>query len=187
MRRMVLLLPLLAGVVASPALAQSVTGRAELKVGYDKPNATLRVFNGETGTFGHRGVAFGGEVGGDLTIGSGFLVGVYGGADFSGADGCEHDIIRNGDVGCIKSKSNLYAGLRAGMTITDSGLIYVKGGYSHAKFRATYDGTFPASPSAVHEVLDGSDSTGGWHFGGGFEVNVTHAVYVKGEYVYTNY
>src|SRR5689334_16523478 len=115
MRRMVLLLPLLAGVVASPALAQSVTGRAELKVGFDEPRATLRVFNGETGTFGKGGVAFGAEVGGDVTIGSGFLFGAYGGADFAGHDGCRSHIFVNTppDTGCLKSKTNLYAGLRA--------------------------------------------------------------------------
>jgi outer membrane immunogenic protein len=185
---MILALPLLACVAGTPAYAQSVTGRAELKVGIDQPRATIEVFNGETADFGKSGLGYGAEVGGDVTVGSGFLFGAYGGIDLSQAHGCQSKLIRNdpADVACVKSKHNVYAGLRAGFNVGNSGLVYVKGGYSHAKFRASYDGTFPAVP-AIHEQFEGSGSASGWHIGAGFEVNVTHAVYVKGEYVHTNY
>jgi outer membrane immunogenic protein len=187
---MILALPLLAGLAATPAYAQSVTGRAELKVGYDQPRATIEVFNGETTDFGKSGIGYGAEVGGDATIGSGFLFGAYAGIDLSQAHGCHVQLLRNDpppvgpDAACIKSKHNIYAGLRAGLTVGTSGLVYVKGGLSRAKFRASYGGTFPGG---IEESFADSGSASGWHVGAGFEVNVTHAVYVKGEYVHTNY
>ena len=188
MRGTFLLLPLLAGVAVVPAQAQSVTGRAEVKVGYDEPRGTIKVFTNESADYGKGGIGYGAEIGGDAHFG-GALAGVYGGIDLSDADGCKARILSNdpADEGCIRSKQNIYAGVRLGATVSDSGLVYIKGGYSHAKFRASYTSEIDTFRPGITEEFAGSGSASGWHVGAGFEVNVTHAVYVKGEYVYTRY
>ena len=62
------------------------------------------------------------------------------------------------------------------------------GGYSNGKFDATYDADVTDNddeePGAI---LDFSEKQGGFHLGAGAEVGLTEALYVKLEYVYTDY
>ncbi len=74
------------------------------------------------------------------------------------------------------------------MPLGERSLIYVKGGYSNGKFDALYDSDVTDNddeePGAI---LDFSEKQGGFHLGGGAEVGLTDSLYVKLEYVYTDY
>jgi outer membrane immunogenic protein len=180
MNRVWVLLPLVAACTAAPAFAQ-VTGRAEVRVGYDEVRAEVTVFDEAfTERFGESDFIVGAEVGVDARVTDNILVGAYAGIDFSQVDGCDSDLIFEGDSACIDAGRGFTAGLRAGTPVGDSGLIYVKGGYSRAKLKGSYhDGD--------DELFSDSDTTSGYHIGAGVELNVTSNVYVKGEYVHHRY
>jgi opacity protein-like surface antigen len=183
MRKAILLLPLLASVSATPALAQ-VSVRAEVKAGYDEPRARVRI--GTTiapEDFGFGGLAVGGELGADFNISNAILVGPYAGVDLTGANGCVHERFFEGDEFCLKAKRNLYAGLRAGLVVSEIGLLYLKGGFSRGTLRATYD---DGDPDADLDFVE-RDTMSGHHFGAGVEVNVTPNAYLKAEYIHTKY
>jgi opacity protein-like surface antigen len=184
MRKAILLLPLLlATASATPAIAQ-VSARGELKIGYDEPRARVRPgLTIAPEEFGFGGLAAGAEAGVDVNIGNALIVGPYVGADFSGAKGCVHERFFEGDEICMKSNRNLYAGLRAGLVVTELGLVYVKGGLSRGRFGVTFD---DGDPNTDFD-FSSRDTISGHHFGGGVEVNVSSNVYLKGEYIYTKY
>jgi outer membrane immunogenic protein len=184
MRKAILLLPLLTTVSATPAFAQVVSGRAEVRVGYDEPRARVRM--GTTiaqEDFGFGGLAVGTEVGADFNIGNAIVVGPYVGVDWTGANGCTRERFFEGDEFCLKAKRNLYGGLRAGLVVSEIGLLYVKGGLSRGTLRATFD---DGDPDADLDFVE-SDTVSGYHFGAGIEVNVSQNAYIKGEYIHTKY
>src|SRR5690242_13109997 len=122
MRKATLVLTaLLAGASATPAFAQ-MTGRVELKAGYDEARATVQIQRTiSPEEFGHGNAAAGVEVGGDFNFDGVGLIGAYAGMDFSGTNACEDDLFFEFDRFCIKSHRNSYAGLRAGLKIGNSG------------------------------------------------------------------
>ncbi|MDQ3143734.1 MAG: porin family protein [Pseudomonadota bacterium] len=185
MRKAFKLVPVILAVAATPAYAQGISGRAELRVGYDQPRAEITIDDFESEIFGIGDLAVGAEVGVDATIGTGLLIGAYAGADFSRVDGCENNIFFSEDAevdqdeACIDAGRSLTAGLRAGLTTGESGLVYVKGGYSNARLKASY-----VDPSAGGVSFEDSDTVSGYHVGGGFEVGLSRNIYVKGEYLH---
>lgn len=194
MRKLGLFLPLLVGFAAVPAQAQGlgVTGRAELRLGYDEPRGELTVQNRAfTNDFGVSGALIGVEAGVDARITEGILVGAYAGLEYSRADECVRrpffDITstRN-DTVCLDAGRNITAGGRLGVPMGDGGLIYGKGGYSKGKFEGSYAFTSVASATPVVRFTD-NDSVAGYHLGAGFELNFGRNFYGKGEYVHTRY
>src|SRR5689334_10871982 len=143
MKKLWMVAPLLAGVATTPAYAQDagISARAEVRVGYDEVRPKVSVEdNAFTNDFGVHGIDYGAEVGADLHVLGPFVFGVYGGIDKSNVDKCKETIIPEfgSDVGCAKAPGVQYtAGLRAGFD-PGGGLVYIKGGYSHAKFDVTY-------------------------------------------------
>jgi outer membrane immunogenic protein len=200
MRKLAIFLPLLAGLAAAPAFAQDgITFRAEGRVGYDEPRAELTVQNSVfNDDFGVHGVMFGAEAGVDARF-SNIVIGGYAGVDISKADDCvENPFSRRSttrvDTVCLDAGRNLYAGGRIGIAIGDGtlpigqgGLVYLKGGVSRGKFAGSYNVTSATAGQRTGLLFSGSDTVGGIHFGGGFEVDVTPNVYVKGEYVQHRY
>lgn len=199
MRKLGIFLPLLGAFVATPALAQDlgISGRAELRVGYDNPRADLTVQNESfTSDFGVKGLLIGAEAGVDARISDGFLVGAYVGIETSKADDCvERPFFaitssRNDNV-CLDAGRNLTGGVRAGVPMGDGGLIYVKGGLSKGRFQGSYTNTptpTTGNPSpAAQTIFQGSDNVNGYHFGGGFELNFGGNFYGKAEYVHHRY
>lgn len=183
MRKTTLMLSLMAGAAAaSPAYAQmaGTTGRAEIRVGYDELGGTVTVDEFERETFGAGDLGIGVELGADAVVANGLLFGGYVGADHSFADHCEDDPFFPGGEVCLEPGRNLYAGVRAGFATGDNGLVYIKGGYSNAKLKASYQ-------IDDDEEFSDSDSSGGWHLGAGFEIGLMSNVYIKGEYTYTKY
>ena len=80
-------------------------------------------------------------------------------------------------------------GVRAGLPLDEGNLIYVKGGYSNAKIKASYVEDVEDSDSALFSE---SDTVGGYHLGAGFElglgqIGLGEGFYVKGEYVHSRY
>ena len=186
MKKALMLLPLVAGVAVSPAHAQGleVTGRGELRVGYDEVRNEVQMFNNaRTDRFGVSGVMFGAELGVDARILEGFVLGAYINADTSDAEGCKN-IFQSTSVegeACIDTGTSYGAGVRAGIATGDGGLIYGKLGYSRAKFKGSFIN------AADVETFAASDSASGFHVGAGFELAVTNNVYVKAEYLRHKY
>lgn len=186
MRKALLMLPLMMGVAASPAAAQGmglgISARGEIRVGYDEVRPEIQILNDRfTDHFGVGDLAYGAELGVDAHVLEGLVVGLYGGIDLSEVDGCEDDIIADGDEGCVDAGNNLYGGVRAGIPTGDGGLIYGKLGLSRGKFAGRY------TNAAGTTLIEGSDTVGGWHVGAGFELALTENVYAKAEYVHHRY
>jgi outer membrane immunogenic protein len=141
--------------LATPAFAQEATGpfsgaRAEVVAGWDHVGGL-----GE----GASGVAYGGAFGFDAQV-KRAVIGVE--AEATGAT-TDEDIVNAG--------RDLYIGARFGYTVTDTTLVYAKGGYTNA--RVNVDG------------FDGEDLEG-YRFGAGVEQNFGR-FYGKVEYRYSRY
>lgn len=200
MRKLALFVPLMAGIMA-PAMAQDVgvSVRAEGRVGRDEIRADLTVQNSTfSDDFGFNGPMYGAEVGVDAHI-SRVFIGAYAGIDLSESGGCKNEPFENRsavrrDEFCLDAGNNLYAGGRLGISIGDGegvvvqgGRLYLKGGLSSGKFKGSYAVTAAAAGQRVGPVFNGSDKVSGYHFGGGFELDVFNGFYIKGEYVQHRY
>jgi outer membrane immunogenic protein len=175
-----LLAALLAGTLATPALAQGgdVSGapftgfRLEGIVGGDRIQAD-----------GHEdGVVYGVGVGYDMQMGSGAVVGIEAEATDSSADVCAEDVNRVGDRLCVGAKRDLYVGGRFGTAIGTSTLLYGKAGYTNARFGFDYD-------DGGNGSLDFGDGRNldGIRVGAGVETLLGPNSFVKAEYRYSNY
>ena len=187
MKKIWTILPAVAAFGAMPALAQEAGSgpRIEVRVGHDEVHSELEIDNSARRDEGSaNGIGFGVEAGADFRVSSSFLVGAYVGADFSDVNECGE--VFGDDELCTKSGRNFTVGARAGLPVTDGGLIYIKGGLSRANIRASYiddDGD---------DRFDDKDAVRGYHLGAGFElglgeVGLGDRFYVKGEYVHTRY
>lgn len=203
MKKIWALLPV-AMLASTPAFAQSgFTVRAELKAGYDEARTKLELstatVNGntvqvltpangnQTRRFSTNDISAGIEAGVDGRIGETAAVGVYLGADRSSIDECRSRVFgaTATDSACTKMGTQFNAGVRAGIATGDGGLIYVKGGYSKGKVRTSYRNRPLPGATTGTLVFNESDNLSGYHVGGGFELNITKAVYTKLEYVRT--
>jgi hypothetical protein len=200
MKKLGMILPLLASVAAAPAYAQDmgITARVEARVGYDEVRNDFTV---QAGTFtedvGVSGAMLGLEAGADVRFSS-VMVGAYVGIDASETDDCEDNpffsrTTSRRDKICIDADRNLYAGGRLGLSVGEGGMlgeggvIYAKGGVSRGKFGGSYTVTVAAPGQRLGQFFSGHDTVNGYHFGGGFEVDFTRSLYFKGEYVQHRY
>lgn len=171
---------------SAPAMAQSTdtsfTGpRVEAIVGYDisKAGSSIDDDVNDDNDQSIDGFMYGVGAGYDYDFGSA-VIGVEGEYTDSTAK-TEFD---NGDfegfgIGNVKAKRDLYVGARAGFKAAPSTLVYVKGGYTNARFGArASDGTNVARAS-----LDAD----GWRLGAGVEQKFGTNTFAKLEYRYSNY
>lgn len=90
----------------------------------------------------------------------------------------------NGDfegfgIGNVKTNRDLYLGARLGYAVSPKTMVYVKGGYTNAKFDArSSDGTVTANRD-----IDAD----GWRVGAGVEQALSNNMFAKIEYRYSNY
>jgi len=182
----------LAGGVAlaavNPVLAQedntgTFTGpRIEGLLGYDISRAGSTVDNDlDTGDDeSTEGLLYGVGAGYDVAVGSNAIVGAE--AEFT--DSTAKTKFENGDfegfgLGRVSTGRDLYVGARAGLVVSPKTLVYVKGGYTNARFNVVgSDGT-----TDYREKFD----TDGWRIGAGAEMAMNENLFAKLEYRYSNY
>jgi len=146
-------------------------------------------FAQEAGDFsGVKGTAIAGYDNTDFNLGGvggadnldGFLFGASLGWDGQSSNvvyGVEAEItestgkISGGGVS-VSASRDLYAGVRLGFVAGDSALIYAKGGYTNARYKATGVG---------------GGNADGLRVGGGVDFKVSENVFIRGEYRYSNY
>lgn len=198
MKYQVMLAATVAGLLATPAHAEDLAGfRIEGRLGWEQvgTSATLPNPDEDEDEDGDELLiasdeasdpAYGVEIGYDVQFGSSFVLGAYAGADLSNAEMCA-ELIED-DLTCTELEQTFTAGVRAGIPVAETALIYVKGGYSNGKFKTAYDADVTDNeddePGAI-ERFSGSDD--GFHLGGGVELGLTSSLYAKLEYVFTDF
>ena len=148
---------------ATPALAQNaapVGPRVEAIVGYDR----VKGLGEKDG-----GALFGIGAGYDFAVGPAISLG----ADIEATESTQKE--GDEDIAQVKAGRDLYAGGRVNFAVSPTANLYVKGGYTNARFKAT-DGV-----DSYSENLDG------YRLGAGGQLNVAGKAYVGAEYRYSNY
>ena len=149
---------------ATPAFAQAgpaPTGpRVEAVVGYDRVKAL-----GEK----DGGALFGIGAGYDVAVGPSLSLG----ADIEATESTQK--VGDEDIAQVKAGRDLYAGGRITYAVSPTANLYVKGGYTNAKFKAT-DG-----------VDSFSENFDGYRLGAGGQLALSGKAYVGAEYRYSNY
>jgi len=150
---------------ATPALAQGApaapTGpRVEAVVGYDRVKAL-----GEK----DGGILYGIGAGYDFAVGNGISLG----ADLEATDSTQKE--GDPDIAEVKAGRDLYAGGRLTFAVSPTANLYVKGGYTNARFKAT------DSEDHFSENFDG------FRLGAGGQLALGGKAYVGAEYRYSNY
>ena len=177
MRKFAFAALMLAGTIATPALAQdnpSLGGfHVDGIVGWDHPRASGEHANG---------VLYGMGVGYDVRAGNA-IFGVEGEISDSTADDRTTGFAVAGDTLRVRAGRDLYIGGRAGVGIGSNSLVYVKAGYTNARFRVDYDDGTAAT------VADFSDRSNldGIRAGVGAQFGIGANGYVRTEYRYSNY
>lgn len=177
MRKLAFAAALLAGTLATPALAQDAPNvggfHIDGLVGYDRANIE------DEGT---NGVLYGVGVGYDFRAGNA-VFGIEGEASDSTGDECFTTGAIVGDQLCVGAGRDLYVGGRVGAVVGNGTLIYAKAGYTNGRVNLDYDDGTPgtAADFSGHSNLDGVRVGGGAQFGIGANT------YLRTEYRYSNY
>lgn len=178
MRTKILVAALVASTAfAAPAFAQQAdsgfTGpRAEAIVGWD------HVGDDSLNNGSRDGVIYGGQIGYDVQAGSAIL-GFEGEVTGSTTKDTATGVLVAGDRLRASAGRDLYVGGRVGFLATPGAMVYVKGGYTNARFDTHY-------VSSVSDIRD-HDTVDGWRVGAGTEVKLGGNVYAKAEYRYSKY
>lgn len=173
---------------AAPAMAQDTAPvdpfsgfHVEGLLGYDvaKAGSSIDDDSGSDNDQSIDGLAYGVSAGYDFRFGK-FVVGPEAEVSWSTAKSKFDDgDFEDTGLGNIKANRDLYVGARVGYTLSPKTMVYVKGGYTNAKFdvRNSLNGT------AFSQDIDAD----GWRAGAGVEQAITHNTFVKAEYRYSHY
>jgi outer membrane immunogenic protein len=178
--RKLILAALLAGTVATPALAQETgdgrfTGvRVEGIVGYDTTKD-----DGE----GRDGAVYGVGVGYDIQAGN-VVFGVGAEASKSTIDECVTGAVVTGDELCVEAGRELTVGGRVGFLAGSNALLYGHAGYTNARIDVDYTAPNGTTNPALE---DESTNLDGVRVGGGLELGIGRNAFAKAEYRYSNY
>jgi outer membrane immunogenic protein len=173
--------------LSAPAFAQSAdssfTGpRVEAILGYDisKAGSTVDDDINDDNDQSIDGLMYGVGVGYDYDFGSAVI-----GAEAEFTDStAKTSYDRDGDfegfgLGNVKAGRDIYVGARAGFKATPSTLVYVKGGYTNARF----DVLASDGETEFSQNID----TDGWRIGAGVEQKMGSNAFAKLEYRYSKY
>ena len=175
--------------IAAPTFAQdgspaeSFSGpRVEAIVGYDhnRSGSTKDIDTSADLKQSIDGVTYGGGIGYDIATGSNMTVGVEAELTDSTAKWDNDNNVPNTfNLGKVDAGRDIYVGARVGYATTPSTLLYVKGGYSNARYTVLgTDGT-----TELDQRLD----TDGWRVGAGVEQKFGANAFGKLEYRYSKY
>ena len=177
MRKFAFAAALLAGTIATPALAQDNPNLGGFHVdgivGWDHPGISNQNADG---------VVYGMGVGYDFRSGNA-IFGVEAEATDSTADQTERSVSLANDTLRVRAGRDLYVGGRVGVGVGSNSLIYAKAGYTNARVRVDYeDGTAGTLADFTQRTnLDGIRAGVGAQFGIGSNA------YIRTEYRYSNY
>ena len=177
MRKFAFAAALLAGTIASPALAQDNPNLGGFHVdgivGWDRSSIQNEHANG---------VTYGVGAGYDFRSGNA-IFGVEAEASDSTADRSVTGAVIAGDSLRVRAGRDLYVGGRVGFGVGSNSLVYAKAGYTNARFRADYDDGTAAT------VADFTQRTNldGIRAGVGAQIGVGSRAYLRTEYRYSNY
>lgn len=160
-----------AAIAATPAAAQTAAPagpRVEALVGYDSVSLGLNDLVGIDESIEQSGFLYGVGVGYDLPVGGMSL-----GVDLEASDSTAE--LGAEDFGSYAAGRDLYAGVRATFPVSSFANLYVKGGYTNARFNAKFDGDSEAA------------NADGFRLGAGAQFVLSGKAYVGGEYRYSNY
>ena len=171
---------MLATAAATPALAQDTAADApftgphvEALAGYDHLGGTDN---------GRDGFLYGIGAGYDFQLG-GAVAGIEGEYADSTTRGSTTDLALIGDSAGLRTDRDLYIGARVGVAVAPSTLLYVKGGYTNARFKTIYN-------DGAGNTLNFGNTTDGYRIGAGIEQKFNlfgPSGFVKAEYRYSNY
>ncbi len=163
-----------AAFIAAPAAAQTAGttgapsgGRVEAVVGYDRVRVDLSDL-GTNDTFKDEGALYGVGAGYDFALGNGSSLGV----DVEATDSTARESAGGASV---KAGRDLYAGGRVSIGIAPNSNVYLKGGYTNARFKASAPG------------VSDSENLDGYRLGAGAQFGLGGKAYVGGEYRYSSY
>ena len=174
MRKLLIGAALLSTALATPAFAQEdapFTGpHVEALVGYDD------VADGDGD------LMYGVAAGYDFQMG-GVIAGIEGEFADSDVNGAASDLFSTGDSFRLNTDRDLYVGARLGFAVSPSTMIYVKGGYTNAKFEGRFD-------NGAGTIFNNGVTADGYRIGAGMEQKFNllgPSGFIKAEYRYSNY
>lgn len=174
MRKLLIGAALLSTALATPAFAQEdapFTGpHVEALVGYDD------VADGDGD------LMYGVAAGYDFQMG-GVIAGIEGEFADSDVNGAASDLFSTGDSFRLNTDRDMYVGARLGFAVSPSTMIYVKGGYTNAKFEGRFD-------NGAGTIFNNGVTADGYRIGAGMEQKFNllgPSGFIKAEYRYSNY
>lgn len=174
MRKLLIGAAILSTALATPAFAQEdapFTGpHVEALVGYDD------VADGDGD------LMYGVAAGYDFQMG-GVIAGIEGEFADSDVNGAANDLFSTGDSFRLNTDRDLYVGARLGFAVSPSTMIYVKGGYTNAKFEGRFD-------NGAGTIFNNGVTADGYRVGAGMEQKFNllgPSGFIKAEYRYSNY
>lgn len=175
---------------ATPAFAQDPANPAagfqgphvEAVIGYDhnRSGSSVDADNTDRVKQSIDGLLFGAGVGYDVAAGSNLVIGAE--AEITGSTAKwdnNNDEPNTFALGRVKADRDIYVGGRVGYAVSPATLVYLKGGYTNARYKLeTTDGSVRRN-----QRLD----TDGWRAGAGVEQKFGTNTFGRLEYRYSNY
>lgn len=177
MKRITIATALPLALLAAPAFAQDNADMGGAYAGALVGIDSVRISDG-TNSGSESDIGYGINAGYDFDMGSA-VFGIEAELMDSGVSATATDIFTLGDSATLSAGRDLYIGARAGFKAGTTTLLYVKGGYSDARVKLTYDDGVT--------VESGSDSLGGFRVGGGIEQRLGGMLAMRAEYRYSDY
>lgn len=175
--------------LAAPASAQEAAPSATFKgprvgvtLGYDKSRSGSSVDIDNTRDFKQSidGLLYGGEIGYDMPVGNNLVVGAEAELTDSTAKWTAQGAQPNTfNLGRVSAGRDVYVGARVGYAMSPKTMLYVKGGYTNARYAMlASDGT---------TTLDQRIDLDGYRVGGGLEYAFSPKTFGRIEYRYSHY
>jgi len=152
------------GIAAATSTSAYASGpRIEVHGGWDRI---------DTSDGNDSGALIGIGIGYDFDLAKNVFAGVEANADFITAKECESGAIVAGDKLCVTASRDLSLIARAGVEAAPGSKLYALGGWTNARFRATYT-------SPTNAVTRDGENANGWRLGAGFQQDLGKGLHAK--------